>query len=154
LRLAWLLLAVGLALALGGCGSTDEKKSDCPSFADQQLLPEEGGPDTQYVLWVKLRDTDTNKKLESMVAQSFTVDGRSNNKTFDLVRVESNPLKYLRTFNGSEVCASDTCTLYFRVIATSQDGCERGFDTELFQVVMDQGDDDDDDNDDNDDDTQ
>jgi hypothetical protein len=137
-----LFLLAGITGALFACGEEKKDEEKCPSFADQQMLPETGIAETEFVLWVKLRDRDANHNLAGMVAQLFNVDGRSANKTLDLVRVEDDPLKYIRTFKGSDVCASDTCTLYFHVIAEHQDGCERSFDTPLFQVTIGAADDD------------
>jgi hypothetical protein len=142
-RFSWALVALALAAALAGCGSVDDNKGDaCPSFDDSQLLPEVGGADSEFVLWIQLNDSEANRHLDSVIAQLFFADGRSANKTFDLVRVEDDPLKYLRTFTGAEACSIGTCTLYFHVIAEHEDGCQRSRDTQLFQVVMDQGDDD------------
>jgi len=150
IRFAFLAL-IGLVLAslAVGCGDTDDGDDEsCPSFADRQLLPEIGGSDTEYVLWVKLKSKSANRELESMVANAFHADGRSTGVTLDLVRVEDEPYKYIRTFQGNELCASGTCTLYFQVVAKHEEGCREQFDTPLFQIVMDANADDDDDNDD------
>ena len=143
------ILFVGLLLLLltaGGllasCEAEKKDEEQCPSFADQQLLPETGSTDTEFVLWVKLRNREANHNLSGIVAQLFSVDGRSANKTLDLVRVEDNPLKYIRTFKGMDVCASGVCTLYFRVVAEHEKGCQRSFDTPLFQVAIGAADDD------------
>ena len=147
MRFRWLIFGLLLAaalLALGGCDDgSDDNEDSCPSFADMQLLPETGVADTQFVLWIKMRGKQVNRELDRVIAQLYLVDGRSNNKTFDLVRVEDDPYKYIRTFNGDEVCETGTCTLFFRVIAEHKDGCKKSFDTPLFQVVIDQGADDD-----------
>jgi hypothetical protein len=147
LRVRSLMLVLFIAALLpvfGGCdtGTTQDDES-CPSFADMQLLPETGDAGTEFVLWIKLKDSQANREIDSMIAQLYLVDGRPNNKTFDLVRVENDPYKYIRTFNGDEVCETGTCTLFFRVVATHKDGCQKSFDTPLFQVVIDQGADDD-----------
>lgn len=137
-RLVLLLLLLTLPLAFGGCGEDNgDDDESCPSFADRQLLPETGDADTEFVLWVKLRDSQANRELTSVIAQLYRVDGRSANLTLDLVRVEDDPYKYIRTFNGKAVCETGTCTLFFRVIAEHKDGCKKAFDTPLFQVVTD-----------------
>ena len=145
-KLAILLLLFFVPIVfVTACGEeTDDDGESCPSFNDRQLLPDVGEPDTEFVLWVELKSKNVNRQIESLIANAFFADGRSANKTFDLVRVEDKPYKYLRTFKGDEVCDSGVCTLFFQVVARHEDGCARSFDTPLFQVVCpDQGDDDD-----------
>ncbi|MDP8224135.1 MAG: hypothetical protein P9L99_12305 [Candidatus Lernaella stagnicola] len=141
-----MLLVFLLILAVCGLGCGEEPDDDgesCPSFKDQQLLPDSGGPSSDFVLWVELKEKKANRQLSSVVANAFFADGRSAGKTFDLVRVEEEPYKYLRTFTGEEVCEANTCTLFFQVIAVHEDGCRKSFDTPLFQVIWpDESDDD------------
>ena len=143
---------VGLAVIalVSACGEATDDDESCPSFSDRQLLPEIGGGDTEYVLWVKLKSNKANRQLESIVCNAFYADGRSTGITLDMVRVEDEPYKYIRTFQGNEMCDSGACTLFFQVVATHEDGCRKQFDTPLFQVVIDAVTDDDDNNDDND----
>jgi len=141
------VIGLAAAIALGaafGCGKTNTANNKCASFAGEQLLPQTGGADTTFVLWVELSDTTAGQTLSTMIAQSFLADGVSNNLTLDLVRETNDNLRYLRTFQGSDVCGSGTCTLYFHVIATSSGGCNTGFDTPLFQVAIGPSDDDND----------
>ncbi len=133
----FLLILSGLVVAaLLACTAVNSSSSSCPSFAAQQLLPQTGDAETQYVIWVSMNDTTTNATLTSVVAQAFFANGQSANNTLDLVQEETNPLRYLRTFTGSQVCASGTCTLYFHVIATSKSNCQSAYDSPLFQVVI------------------
>jgi len=140
-HLLLILFAAGLLFA-GACGSPSEDKEDCPSFADFQLYPEIGGADNVYELYVRLKSTDGSRKVDRVYAQLFFSSGESAGVTFDLVRTEADHLRFLRTFRGDEVCEAGTCSLYFRVIAHNTNGCTKSFETDIFQVVIDAGDDD------------
>jgi len=145
-----LVLLLGLQI---GCGDKDEDDDEqCPAFNDYQLLPEIGDLNSEFVLWVEMRVREANRELVGVTADLYEASGRAAGKAFDLVRVEDNQYRYLRTFTGDEVCTSGTCTLYFQVIAEHEDGCKKAFDTPLFQVVIDDGQTDDDDSSSNDDD--
>ena len=134
------LLAV---LPLIHCGDDDDDEDgDCPSFADYQLYPDIGEPDSVFELFVRLKNKSANFNVERIYAQLYQSNGNSGGVTFDLVRTEADHLRYLRTFRGNEVCDSGTCSLYFRVIAEHVKGCSKSFETDIFQVVVDQEDDD------------
>ena len=145
-KFALLLMMMMLAAVVlwAGCGDdSGDDEEDCPSFDDMQLLPEIGDAETEYVLFVEFKNNNANKNLETVRAVAYFADGRSAGVTLDLVRLEDRAHKYLRTFAGDEVCEADTCTLFFEVTARHESGCTRGFDTPLFQVVIDEPVDDD-----------
>lgn len=141
----WLLLAltalVGLALA---CGDTDDDEDeDCPSFAEYpQVYPEAGDADSHHELYVRFKSKKVNRQLERVYAQLYYTNGQYAGVTFDMVRTEDDDYRYLRSFTGSEVCEEDFCFLRFRVFAEHADGCTKSLESNIFQVIIEEGDDD------------
>ncbi|MHA1568968.1 MAG: hypothetical protein ACTSXZ_05825 [Alphaproteobacteria bacterium] len=143
LHLLLLLLLPVLVLPLVTCGEeSDDDDEDCPSFDDYQVYPEIGGPNNVFELFVRLKDKSANQHVERVYGQLYYSNGEHAGVTFDLVRTETDHLRYLRTFRGYEVCENGTCSLYFKVIAEHEKGCKKAFETDMFQVVIDEGDDD------------
>ncbi len=128
-------LAIVAALAAAGCGSESKTPEECPSFQDWQIYPPNGGPDTQFELFVLLKDKSANTRVEGIRADLFTSDGRGTGVAYDLVQSDSDGKRYLRSFAGSEVCEEGVCNVYFQVVATHEKGCIKGFDTDMFQVA-------------------
>ncbi len=139
----FLLLALALSAALWACGDDDDDDEDCPSFADYQVYPEVGDGDSVYELYVRLKTKSVNKKVERVYARLYASNGQPTGEVFDLVRTEADHYRYLRTFTGDEVCESGTCSLYFKVFAEHTEGCVKAFETDMFQVVIEETGDDD-----------
>ncbi len=149
-----IVVSVVLMVFLAACGETKDDEEDCPAFSTYQLYPETGGPDTNFELIVILKEKSVNMDIELIHADLYMSSGEATGKAYDLVRSDLDAFRYLRQFNGEDICKSDEpyCNLFFRIVATHEDGCIKGFDTNLIQI--DNGHDvaDDDANDDADDD--
>lgn len=140
-----ILLALAGLLVAAGCGKEQTNEETCPSFSDYQLYPPLGTGDSVYELLVMLRDRSANQDVEKVYADLYSSNDQYAGRTFDLVRLEADHLRYLLTFQGSEVCESGTCSLFFKVFAKHPEGCIKSFQTDIFQVVI--GPETDDDND-------
>ncbi len=148
-----LLVALAVAALFAACGKKQDDEGTCASFADYQIYPAVGGPTSVYELFVRLRDTDAAGEVVRLYADLYYSNGESAGVTYDLVRTEADSLRYLRTFRGEDVCETSTCSLFFKVYAETED-CTKSFETDMFQVVIDSGDDDAADDDDTDDDAE
>lgn len=138
-----LVLVLGLGLMFIACGEENgDEEEDCPSFADYQVYPEVGESDSVFEIYVRLKPKSANQKVVRIYAQLYFSTSQFAGQTFDLVRSETDHLRYLRTFRGNEVCENGTCSLYFKVIAEHSGGCKKAFETDMFQVIIDGGDDD------------
>jgi hypothetical protein len=133
------LMCVALALA---CSVKKDNPQECPSFEDYQIYPLEGGPDTEYELFVLLKNDSDNKGVLEIVADLYTSDGAPAGETYPLVRSDADTKRFLRSFTGEELCPEGLCSLFFRVIATHKSDCIKAFDTDIVQVDNPQGDDD------------
>lgn len=140
----FLTLVLALAAMFWACGQEgDDDDEDCPSFADYQVYPEIGNGDSVFELYVRLKSKSANKKVERVYAKLYASNGQPTGDVFDLVRTEADHLRYLRTFYGNETCESGTCSLFFKVYAEHVDGCVKTFETDMFQVIIEEDADDD-----------
>ena len=135
-RIFTLSLLFMTAALLAYCGGTKEDEEDCPAFSSSQLYPEYGGPDTHFELIVVLKEKSVNTDIELIRADLYMSSGEATGKAYDLVRSDVDAFRYLRQFNGKDICDSDEpyCNLFFRVIAEHEDGCIKGFDTDMIQI--------------------
>ena len=142
---ALLILCLTASLIFAACGEEgDGDDEDCPSFAEYpQAYPLLGDGGSVYELYVRFKSKSVNRRLESVYAQLYFTTGQYAGVTYDLVRTEADPHRYLRTFTGDEVCENGTCSLRFKVFAEHVDGCTKALESNIFQVVIDEADDDD-----------
>ncbi len=131
-----IIFILALAVLFVACGEKKEDEEDCPAFLSFQLYPETGGPDTHFELIVILKGKSVNQDIELIRADLYMSSGEATGKAYDLVRSDIDAFRYLRQFNGIDICKSDEpyCNLFFRIIATHEDGCIKGFDTDMIQI--------------------
>ena len=142
-----LLIVLGaLTFVSFGCGDGEQDDEEkCPRYSDYQLYPEVGDGETEFELLIQLKKKSVNQTVNRIEAELYHSDGSSAQQTLDLVQSNADPFRFLRAFNGAEVCEEGTCNLYFHVVASHLSGCEKAFDTDIFVVQMPAPADDDDD---------
>ena len=142
-------------IGMFGCPPSEEEDGeDCPVFSKYQIYPEEGDGDTQYELLIILARKEVNAKVTAIQAKVANSDGSLTPFTLDMVQSNAEPARFVRAFNGNEVCEEGTCMLFFKAKAFHASGCKKSIKTDVFVVRMPESPDDDDDaTDDDDDDT-
>lgn len=153
LTISLLIILFLFAVGIFGCNNDDEEDDeDCPKFMSYQIYPDEGDGDTQYELLVQMKRKKVNAKVTAIQAKAANSDGSLTPYTLDLVQSTADPTRFVRAFNGNEVCEEGICMLFFQVKAYHASGCEKTIETDVFVVRMPEAtDDDDDDDNDNDD---
>ena len=139
MRLFFVVIALA-CLAAGplACGNApEEDEENCAKFSSYQIYPEFGTGQTEYELLVVLKEKKVNRSIDKIEAALFHSDGSNAQKVWGLVQSSADPYRYIsNSFFGNEICEDATCFYYFQVIAYHDDGCIKGFDTEVFVVDM------------------